>query len=267
MVLFSTRLSYHNKQSPRFAPWRRQHRGSGGRRRVPTGIRRRSEPRGKKSGAAASGGARDDKTSETSTVQSISLSTSAPARTRNPISKQLHRKKGGSELRMQYYNVPECSYTTVKYCTSQFTTFLCARSNTVQSIQNITIIGQSRGSGREQVKVRGEQTSGFLIPTMSVCTCTCIAVALCSTTTKKKHKPKKRLPVTTTPTTSTRSSNANIPKYHSKRPYPRIPSRHHPAPHTPHTTPKSHPTWLTNTHQPRTTKFSKTYTEITGSRP
>ena len=77
----------------------------------------------KKSGAAASGGARDDKTSETSTVQSISLSTSAPARTRNPISKQLHRKKGGSELRMQYCNVPECSYTTVKYCTSQSTSF------------------------------------------------------------------------------------------------------------------------------------------------
>ena len=38
-----------------------------------------------------------------------------------------------------YCNVPECSYTTVKYSTSQFTTFLCARSNTVQSIQNITI--------------------------------------------------------------------------------------------------------------------------------
>jgi hypothetical protein len=129
--------------------------------------------------------------------------------------------------------------------------------------------GQSRGSGREQDKVRGEQTSGFLntVPTMSVCTCTCTAVALCSTTTKKKPQAKKKatVPVTTTPTTSTRSSNANIPKYHSKRPYPRIPSRHHPAPLTPHTTPKSHPTWLTNTHQPRTTKFSKTYTEITGS--
>ena len=42
------------------------------------------------------------------------------------------------------------------------------------------IIGHSRGSGREQVtgKVRGEQTSGFLIPTMSVCTCITVMTAI-----------------------------------------------------------------------------------------
>jgi hypothetical protein len=62
-------------------------------------------------------------------------------------------------------------------------------------VHEYIILGQSRGSGREQVKVRGEQTSGFLIPTMSVCTCTCTAVALCSiysTTTKKKPQAKKK---------------------------------------------------------------------------
>ena len=48
----------------------------------------------KKSGAAASGGARDDKTSETST-KSFSLDLGAGTHSRNPISKQfkLHRKK------------------------------------------------------------------------------------------------------------------------------------------------------------------------------
>lgn len=50
----------------------------------------------KKSGAAASGGARDDKTSETSTKSfSLDLSAGTHSPGRNPISKQfkLHRKK------------------------------------------------------------------------------------------------------------------------------------------------------------------------------
>ena len=49
---------------------------------------------GKKSGAAASGGARDDITSETSTKSfSLDLSAGTHSTGRNPISKQFHRKK------------------------------------------------------------------------------------------------------------------------------------------------------------------------------
>ena len=154
--LFSTRLSYHNKHSPRFSPWRRQHRGSGGRRRVPTGIRRRNEPRGKKTRRSrVRGRARwYNERNQHGYKVFLSWPRRRHALARNPISKQLHRKKRRlwnlrmqycnvvSDGSLQYCNVPECSCTTVKYCTSQFTTFLCARSNnsaTVQSIQNIKI--------------------------------------------------------------------------------------------------------------------------------